>query len=107
MRHKGFIALRSLIALTIIMLYLPLITCILIYVSDINYRYDLLNDELSLLQLRRIMLLSYDIEVENNTISFIYGESGRNLSMINGRLVLTPGYQMFLDKIDGLHFEER
>ena len=53
------------------------------------------------------MLLSYDIEVENYTISFIYGESGRNLSMINGRLVLTPGYQMFLDKIDGLHFEER
>ena len=77
MRHKGFIALRSFIALTIIMLYLPLITCILIYVSDINYRYDLLNDELSLLQLRRIMLLSYDIEVENNTISIIYGESRR------------------------------
>ena len=107
MHNKGFIAIRTLIALAIVMSYLPLMTNILLYVSNIDYRYDLINDELSLLQLRRIMMLSYDVEISNNSISFIYGETNRSLSMINGRLVLSPGYQMFLDKIEGAHFEER
>lgn len=107
MHNKGFIAIRTLIALAIVMSYLPLMTNILLYVSNIDYRYDLINDELSLAQLRRIMMLSYDVEISNNSISFIYGETNRSLSMINGRLVLSPGYQMFLDKIEGAHFEER
>lgn len=107
MSNKGFIATRTLMALFIVMLYLPLMVNVLLYVSQIDSRYDLLNDEISLVQLRRILLLSYDIKISNSSISFIYGGNTRYLSMINGRLVLTPGYQMFLDKVEGLHFEQK
>ena len=39
-------------------------------------------------------------------MNFIYKDSERQLSLINGRLLMTPGYQMFLDDIDSLYFME-
>ena len=106
MSDSGFVSLRTVVALCIIMAVIPVAVSGVELVSRVNERYDLINDELCLYRLRRILLIAYDVETDDNVMSFIYKDSQRQLSMINGRLVMTPGYQMFLDDIDSLYFRE-
>lgn len=105
-RARGFISLRSLVALLITITLLPLATRVLTYSASIKFNYDEIEDELSLYQLRRILLVSYDIYNNYNYLEFNYKDNTCYLSEINNRLVLQPGYQMFLDKIENCYFYE-
>lgn len=51
-------------------------------------------------------MISYDIENYGYALRFIKGDNNFELREINGRLVLEPGYQMFLDGIDDVYFNE-
>lgn len=106
MHHSGFVSIRLVAALCIIMAVIPIAVTAVELVTGINERYDLINDELCLYRLRRMLLIAYDVKADNDMMSFIYKDSTRQLSLINGRLVMTPGYQMFLDDVDSLYFRE-
>lgn len=106
MHHSGFISIRTVVALCIIMTVMPVALTGIELLSKIDEHYDLINDELCLYRLRRMLLIAYDTEIDDNVMSFIYKDSERQLSLLNGRLVMTPGYQMFLDEIDSLYFRE-
>lgn len=101
---RGFIELRSVVAIVVIMSILPIIVSILTIISSYKIDYDLVNDEISLFQLRRIMLISYDIDNNYDSLNFIYHGKNFELSTINNRLVLQPGYQVFLNNIDYAEF---
>lgn len=104
--NRGFTSLRTIIALIVTLTILPIAVNIIAYTSSIKFEYDLINDELSIYQLRRIMLIAYDVYNDGNSLNFIYHNDDYSLSEINGRLVLKPGYQVFLDNIDYLEFIE-
>ena len=106
-RRRGFIGFRNVVALLIIVSILPLMTSTLSFVAKLRFTYSEINDELSLLQLRRILLIAYDVNNYGNCLEFIYHNDNYDLRLINNRLVLEPGYQMFLDNIDNLDFFEK
>lgn len=95
---------RNIIALIITLAILPLCASSFTMISNINFTYDEINNELALVDLRRILLLSYNLMMNNNQLNFIYKNKDYSLSLVNNRLVLSPGYQMFLNNVDDLSF---
>ena len=104
--RRGFISFRAIVALLITLSILPLSVYALTYSSHLKFNYDEINDEIALLQLRRILLIVYDVKNNGYSLEFIYHNNNYTLSLINNRLVLEPGYQMFLDKVDSIEFYE-
>lgn len=104
--RRGFIELRTVVALVVVLTILPIAISIITILSNFKVNYDFINDEISLFQLRRIMLISYDIDNSVNQLNFLYHGDEYSLSLINNRLVLQPGYQVFLDHVDYVEFSE-
>lgn len=102
--RRGFIELRTIIALIVTICLLPIVVNIISACSNLKFEYDYINDEISLYQLRRILLISYDLKNNGSSLEFIYHNNDYSLNIINNRLVLQPGYQMFLDNVDYLEF---
>lgn len=105
-RRRGFISINTLVAFIVTLSIIPLAVSVISSVANINISYTEVNDELALLDLRRKLLIAYDVKNNGNSLSFIYDNDDFELSLINNRLVLTPGYQMFLDDIDYIEFVE-
>ena len=105
-RIRGFITLRAILALFIVILIIPISTRTFITVSKLNYDHDEVSNEIGLLQLRRILLISYDLNNYGNSLEFIYEGNNYHLEEINNRLVLSPGYQMFLNDVSDINFYE-
>lgn len=105
-RRRGFISINTLVAFIVTLSIIPLAVSVISSVANINISYTEVNDELALLDLRRKLLIVYDVKNNGNSLSFIYDNDDFELSLINNRLVLTPGYQMFLDDIDYIDFVE-
>lgn len=85
---------------------MPLSSLTLNYVSRIDYDYSEINDEIAMYQLRELLLIAYDIEIDDDEINFTYQDKTFRLSLINNRLILTPGTQIFLDEVDDLYFTQ-
>ncbi len=103
--NKGF-ATRNLIALLITLSILPLAVSIITYCASLKQNYNLINSEIALIDLRRIMLISYDIEINDNQLDFIYHNEDYHLVYINDKLILTPGTQIILNNIKEVSFYE-
>lgn len=95
---------RTLLAVLIISLMLPIVTTAFVYTSDIEFNYNQINDELALMQLRELLLIAYDVNVDNNSIEFVYKNKNFHLNNINNKLILQPGTQIFLNDIDDAYF---
>lgn len=83
---------------------MPLSSLTLDYVSRIDYDYSEINDEIAMYQLRELLLIAYDIEIYDDEINFTYQDKTFRLSLINNRLILQPGTQIYLDEVDNLYF---
>lgn len=104
-RNRGIIITEYILSLYIFIIFITLISSSLIYVDKlINHKEDIINDELSLMQLRRILLISYDIEVNEDSLSFNYQDREFLLNEVNNNLIIQPGTQMVLMDIDDLTF---
>ena len=66
---------------------------------------ETLQDETALLQLRRILLVSYDVQASGNEVTFVYQKRDMRLSRVNDHLIIQPGTQIFLSAVDEAHFE--
>lgn len=104
--NKGF-ATRSLMALLITLSILPLAVSIITYCASLKQNYNLINSEIALMDLRRIMLISYDMEINENQLDFIYHNEEYHLVYINDKLILTPGTQIILNNIKEVSFYEK
>ena len=104
--NRGF-ATRSLIALLITLSILPLAVSIMAYCASLKQNYNLVNSEIALMDLRRIMLISYDLCVNDNQLDFIYHNEEYHLVYVNDKLILTPGTQIILNNIKEASFYEK
>lgn len=100
----GFIKTRFLIALLITLSILPLCTSMVRLLGNVNMDYDLVNSELSMMDLRRILLIAYDLEINEYELNFTYHNSPYNLRLINDKLILSPGTQIYLNDIKEASF---
>ena len=75
------------------------------YTSNIEFDYNEISDELALAQLREQLLIAYNMNIASNEIDFIYKNKYCKLSLVNRKLLLQPGTQIYLNDIDNLYFD--
>ena len=95
---------RNLIGLIIIITMLPICTHAFMYVSNITFNYNEINDEIALMQLREQLLIAYDMDFSDYELNFLYKNKNFKLSKVNNKLLLQPGSQIYLNDIDELRF---
>lgn len=86
---------------------LPLAVSAMKLVYNLDFNYQLISNEIALMDLRRVLLISYDLEIYDKELKFIYHGSDYSLSMVNNKLILSPGTQIYLMDIDDLNFSVR
>lgn len=101
------ILIRNILGLIITCMMLPICIHAFRYTSDIKFGYSEINDEIALMQLREILLIAYDMHISNNEIDFIYKNKDFKLSLVNEKLLLQPGTQIFLNDVDYISFNIR
>lgn len=103
---KGFLLTDLLFSLLAVSLMVPLtITCLLCLSGGVK-KEERMQDEIGIAQLRRYLLCTDQMEVGDDTIHFDKKNKQMCLQLSNRHLAVTPGFQMFLDNIDDVSFEE-
>jgi len=103
-RRRGFISTRALIALYVVMLLIPLAYSSFSFVGNNKFNYNEVSNEIALVDLRKILMLAYDLENNDDSLKFIYKGDEYELYETNNKLILKPGTQIFLNDIDSVQF---
>ena len=99
---KGFI-LENILSMFIISNFIPIMfNCLLLLKTD-DFSYDL-QDEIALIQLRRILSVSYDLQASDNCLSFIYKNEQRMISEVNNNLIMQKGTIIILCDVEDVSF---
>lgn len=61
-------------------------------------------DETALAQMRQILMISYDISTDGNTLFYEYQDQQYRLHQVNTHLIIQPGTQIILADIDDCRF---
>ena len=104
--NRGFTYGRTLIALLITLTILPLLISIFSFVANIKLNYNLLNNELALIDLRRKLLIAYDLNVNDNSLEFKNNGETNYLYYVNDKLILSPGTQIYLNDVKDVYFNK-
>ena len=104
--NRGITYGRTLIALLITLTILPLAISIFSFVANIKPNYNLLNNELALIDLRRRLLIAYDLNIEENRLEFINNGETNYLYYVNDKLILSPGTQIYLNDVKDVYFSK-
>lgn len=105
-RRTGSILMDYLLTLFITSLMIPVVLSSLLLLTNYLKENPYLQDEIASYQLRRILSLSYDPYIEENSLYFTYRQSKMNLSFVNGNLIIQPGTQIMYLNIDSCDFFE-
>ena len=100
---KGFSLVEVLIALVLSFFIIELLVSSFTYIET-NSNDDINQDLLSAFMLYEIFNVSVDIIVLDDSISFKYLEDQRELLLINNRLIIRPGTQIYFNNINEFEF---
>lgn len=95
---------RNLVALLITLAILPIAISVFSFVGNYEFNYNIVNNEMALTDLRRVMLIAYDIDVKDYEINFVYHNNDYVLRFVNNKLILQPGTQIYLNGILDAYF---
>ncbi len=104
MRKKGYTLKEMVLAINICLIMLPILLISMIKLNDLKYYYDDISGNISIMQLRKILLISYDIEVSNDNLHFSYQNKECDLYLTNNHLIMSPGTQVIYENIDDVRF---
>lgn len=103
--RRGFILGRTLIAFLIALYLVPLcMACIAPLRGIMEFRREV-QDEISAMQLRRLLLVSDEIEISGAAICFTYQQRHMELSQSGHHVILKPGTQIYFTDTEGCRFE--
>ncbi len=98
---------RTLLGLIITCTMLPITVQAFRFTSNIKFEYNEINDEIALMQLREILLIAYDMDIYSDELNFRYKNKDFSLSLVNNKLLLQPGTQIFLNDVDNIVFKTK
>ena len=103
---NGIVLAELLLSILILSLLLPIsITTISILKDSLSFN-EALQDRIALLQMKRIILLSYDMTCDNGVLNINYQNKEMTFMYKNNHVLLTPGTQIFINDIDEAYFYE-
>lgn len=104
MSNRGFILKDYLLSLLVMMTLLPIIIMALHLVVEYEYFDTRIQDDLSILQLRRKLILAKDFDLVYPNLNFNLEGQEWTLYYDGKRLYLGPGYQLFIDDVEELNY---
>ena len=91
----------------IVLISIPILVTILTLVNSTNEDYYITQDNIAMMQLRKILLLSYDAYVQDNEVNFTYKGEDWTLYVSSGNnLILGNGSQVFLHEVEDVSFRQ-
>ena len=106
LKKSGYTLLETMIALMISSLVFLCIYQITQMLSYIDLYDQHLQDINGILQLKQSLNLGSNIEISTNEIGYDFKEEHFTISLINNRLIIQPGTNIILTKIDHVEFIE-
>ena len=79
---------------------------LIIYIQNKDINYNLIADDLRMIQLRRLLNRASEIDFNDSFLKLKIADQDYELSFKNKRLILSPGYQVFLNNLDDLYFKK-
>ena len=105
-RTNGTILVDFLLSLFITVSLIPIILTCLVVLSKGLVKDESLQDSIATYQLRRILALSYDPYIEDDTLYFQYRKKEMKLSYVNENIIIQPGTQIIYTNVDSCAFVE-
>ena len=105
-RTNGTVLVDFLLSLFITVSLIPIILTCLVVLSKGLVKDESLQDSIATYQLRRILALSYDPYIEDDTLYFQYRKKEMKLSYVNENIIIQPGTQIIYTNVDSCSFVE-
>lgn len=102
--RRGFALSDLLVTMLCTASLVPIAAGCIVLLPQLSAFHEDVQDETALYQLRRLCMIAYDPAVSSDTLCFSYKEKDWQLRMVNRRLILQPGTQIFLSEIDSASF---
>lgn len=104
-RRSGSIFISDLIlSVMIVILLLPATVISVAVIHDAMRFNEEVQDEIALIQLRHILLISYELETDGSCLYYEYQGKEYRLHQVNDNLIIQPGTQIILAGIDDCGF---
>ncbi len=103
-RSDGFIVEQLLLTLITCTFLIPVTVAVIRIMFFSLERPADIQDELAISQIRHIINVSSDFSAEGSSLYFTYHGRFSSFSLINGKLILKPGTQIFLSELDDAFF---
>jgi hypothetical protein len=103
-RVRGFLLADTLSAFLIVLMILPLCTYCISAFSPLLSADTAVQDEIGAQQLRRMIALSYDIQVSDSEIDLTYRQKAMRLRLSGENVILTPGTQYCFTDVEDCSF---
>lgn len=103
-RNRGFLLSDALVALMSVLMLIPLCTASIASLSGVFEFQEEVQDEIASLQLRRLFLCAYEVEVSPDAVTFVYDDRQMQLHKVNRHIIISPGTQIFYADVDACEF---
>lgn len=104
--NRGSVLAEYLLTLLIVLSLIPITLMSLSIISTTLKHDETIQDTIANYQLRRMLALSYDAYLEDDTLYFTSQNEERRLSLKNNKLIIQPGTQIVYVDIDDAYFIE-
>ncbi len=102
--NRGFLLSSALVALMSVLMLIPLCTASIASLRGVFEFQEEVQDEIASLQLRRLFLCAYEIEVSPDAVSFVLDARQMQLLKVNRHIIISPGTQIFYADVDTCEF---
>lgn len=102
--RKGFALVEVLVAILTVCICIPILVSVISLMRTSLKDRTSLQDQITLVQLRRYLAVAYDIELLPSSLTFQRQHEEMRLSVVNQNLIVQPGTQMFLMDIEAALF---
>lgn len=103
--HRGTILVDFLLTLFITVSLLPIILSSIAVLSKGIVRNFQIQDMIATNQLRRVLAISYDLKIEDQTLYFQYQKKEMHLGLVNENIIIQPGTQIIYTNVDSCEFK--
>ena len=100
-------SLKLILCLLIALSLLPVVSSSLLILSQFDCDYSLISSELSLMELRKLLLYAYDIRISDNELLFHCKGKEASIGLVNSKLIMKPGTTIIVDEVEEVLFFQR
>ncbi len=101
---SGSVLTEFLMVLGIVCMLVPSLALSLNVLSQCDTFDEMVQDQISIAQLRRVLMISYDVFLQQDCLTYTYAYKEYVLSCKNGRLTQQPGTLIYLSEIEDAWF---